>query len=241
MNQSQAAEAGWPVVVLEVDASEAHPWAQNGTEVRRMLAEGKTEETVKEKEAVADQTLEQRAPQPQVPDGGQAQRGDPIAQAPPADPAAGRKVIRSGDMEFEVDSFDSAVTQVSKIVAEEGGFVSTTESDKLPNGKVKGRVVLRCKPSASTRWYLSCAASAICARRKSALRTSPSNTPILKAACGAARAMEERLLEIIKTGKGAVKDLLEAEKQLGVWRRRSSSSRERFATTTIWFPSQRCR
>jgi ACT domain-containing protein len=30
--------------------------------------------------------------------------------------------------------------------------------------------------------------------------------------------MEERLLDIIKNGKGAVKDLLEAEKQLGVWR-----------------------
>ncbi len=30
--------------------------------------------------------------------------------------------------------------------------------------------------------------------------------------------MEERLLEIIKGGKGEVKDLIEAEKQLGIWR-----------------------
>src|SRR5262249_7805155 len=34
----------------------------------------------------------------------------------------------------------------------------------------------------------------------------------------AARAMEERLLGIIKTGKGEIKDLLQAEKELGVWR-----------------------
>src|SRR5262249_59622151 len=34
----------------------------------------------------------------------------------------------------------------------------------------------------------------------------------------AARAMEERLLQIIKTGKGEIKDLLQAEKELGVWR-----------------------
>ena len=34
----------------------------------------------------------------------------------------------------------------------------------------------------------------------------------------AAKAMQERLMEIIKTGQGEVKDLLEAEKQLGVWR-----------------------
>jgi len=30
--------------------------------------------------------------------------------------------------------------------------------------------------------------------------------------------MQDRLLEIIKTGKGEVKDLLAAEKELGIWR-----------------------
>src|SRR5687768_10557963 len=34
----------------------------------------------------------------------------------------------------------------------------------------------------------------------------------------AARAMEERLIAIIKEGKGQIKDLLAAEKELGVWR-----------------------
>src|SRR5262249_22628732 len=34
----------------------------------------------------------------------------------------------------------------------------------------------------------------------------------------AARTMEERLLQIIKEGKGQIKELLEAEKELGVWR-----------------------
>src|SRR6202035_4409931 len=36
----------------------------------------------------------------------------------------------------------------------------------------------------------------------------------------AARTMEERLLRIIKEGKGEIKDLLNAEKELGVWRTR---------------------
>jgi hypothetical protein len=30
--------------------------------------------------------------------------------------------------------------------------------------------------------------------------------------------MEDRLLGIIKSGKGEIKDLLQAEKELGVWR-----------------------
>src|SRR5262249_48940455 len=36
----------------------------------------------------------------------------------------------------------------------------------------------------------------------------------------AARTMEERLLKIIKDGKGEIKDLVAAEKELGVWRTR---------------------
>src|SRR5205085_11172335 len=34
----------------------------------------------------------------------------------------------------------------------------------------------------------------------------------------AARAIEARLINIIKTGKGEIKDLVAAEKELGVWR-----------------------
>src|SRR5207302_8257360 len=34
----------------------------------------------------------------------------------------------------------------------------------------------------------------------------------------AARTIEERLIQIIKTGKGEIKDLVAAERELGVWR-----------------------
>ena len=40
----------------------------------------------------------------------------------------------------------------------------------------------------------------------------------LESRLAAARTMEERLLQIIKTGKGEIKDLVAAEKELGVWR-----------------------
>ena len=36
--------------------------------------------------------------------------------------------------------------------------------------------------------------------------------------------MEDRLINLIKTGKGEVKDLVEAEKQLGVYREASSET-----------------
>jgi hypothetical protein len=43
----------------------------------------------------------------------------------------------------------------------------------------------------------------------------------LESSLRAAHAMQDRLLEIIKSGKGQIKDLLEAEKQLGIWREKS--------------------
>ena len=57
-----------------------------------------------------------------------------------------RKIIRNGQMEFEVEKFDSALAIVTKIVSEAGGYVASTNSDKLPNGKVKGTVVVRVPP-----------------------------------------------------------------------------------------------
>ena len=51
---------------------------------------------------------------------------------------ANRQIIRHGDMSFEVDSFDSAFLQITKIAAEEGGFISDSDSEKLANGKMSG-------------------------------------------------------------------------------------------------------
>src|SRR5438045_9542249 len=57
-----------------------------------------------------------------------------------------RKIIRSGEMEFEIDSFDSSVAILTKITLEERGFVATINSEKLANGKVRGTVVVRVPP-----------------------------------------------------------------------------------------------
>ena len=74
----------------------------------------------------------------------------PKAPVPPAatpEPANRRVVIRSGDIEFEIESFDSAVAAVTRLVAAlNGAFVATVNSEKLPNGKVKGSVTVRMPP-----------------------------------------------------------------------------------------------
>lgn len=142
---------------------------------------------------------------------------------PPAEPKIGRMIIRTGDLEFETEVFDDALQVVSRLIADvKGGFIATVNSDKLPNGKARGSVVVRMPPTFLDKFIYD-------------LRRELSKTSDLKSQrlgsldvtkmfydidsrLRASRTMEDRLLSIIKTGKGTVKELVEAERELGVWR-----------------------
>jgi len=139
-------------------------------------------------------------------------------EQPAATPSMQRKVIRNGTMEFIVDSFDSAYMQVSAIVAEEGGYVGTTNSDKMPNGKVTGTITIRIAPDRLDVLVLKLRALGELKGQKITAEDVTKEYTDLGSELRAARAMEDRLLELIKDGKGSIKDLLAAEKELGDWR-----------------------
>jgi hypothetical protein len=120
--------------------------------VKQSVSGNSIDADLTKKGTATESTVEQvkRVPmQVALVDGAQAQE-PPAAGAPPvpevaptaeAKPPAGvqqsnRKIIRNGQMEFEVDRFDAAFAQVSKLTTENGGYVGTTDSEKLPNGKV---------------------------------------------------------------------------------------------------------
>jgi hypothetical protein len=134
-----------------------------------------------------------------------------------------RLVIRSGEIEFEIESFDSATATVIKLVnAIKGGYVGTVNSDKLANGKVKGSIVVRVPPEALDGLVLDLRrelgkGGELKGQRIASQDITKQYTDI-ESRLKAARTMEERLLKIIKEGKGEIKQLLEAEKELGVWR-----------------------
>lgn len=147
-------------------------------------------------------------------------------EKPPTNPppSAGRKIIiRSGEIEFEVESFDGSVANITKLVlAIPGAFVGTVNSEKLPNGKVKGSVVVRVPPEHLDGFVLDLRRDLGKGGELKGQRIGSSDVTKqytdLESRLRAARTMETRLLEIIKTGKGEIKQLLEAERELGVWR-----------------------
>ncbi len=152
-----------------------------------------------------------------------------IPEAPAAETAVRKIILRSGEIEFEIESFDSAVAGITKLVTGiKGAFVGTVNSEKLPNGKVKGTITVRVPPEFLDGLVLDLRRDLgkngeLKGQRIGSQDVTKQYTD-LESRLRAARTMETRLLEIIKTGKGEIKQLLEAEKELGVWRTKIEES-----------------
>lgn len=169
----------------------------------------------------------EEAPKPKPVEGGTSAPAvvnpTPAPAATVEQPAARKIIIRSGDIEFEVESFDSSVATVTLLVTKiKGGYVGTVNSEKLANGKVKGSVVVRVPPEALDGLVLELRkelgkTGELKGQRIGSQDVTKMYTD-LESRLKASRAMETRLLAIIKDGKGEIKQLLEAEKELGVWR-----------------------
>lgn len=157
-----------------------------------------------------------------VVNGEPAAANQPQVEQQPQPPAqvevAQRKIIRNGEVQFEVDSFDTAAGTVAKIVSEETGYIATTNSEKLPNGKVQGSIIVRVPPEHLDTLVMKLRALGDLKRQNLTASDVTKQYYDLSAELRAAKAMQDRLIEIIKTGKGEVKDLLNVEKELAVWR-----------------------
>jgi hypothetical protein len=108
------------------------------------------------------------------------------------------------------------------VTGTKGAFVATINSDKLANGKVRGTIVVRMPPEQLDQFILNLRKELAKAGELKNQRLGSEDISKLyldlESRLRAARTMEQRLLNIIKEGKGQIKDLLQAEKELGVWR-----------------------
>jgi uncharacterized protein DUF4349 len=149
-----------------------------------------------------------------------ADSAPPIEINPTTQPAAlsDRKIIRSGEMKFEVESFDAADHRLRDIVRQCGGYVGSADSQRLPNGKVQGTLTVRVPPENLDTLVLGLRALGDLQEQQIGAQDITKEYTDLQSELRAARAMEDRLLEIIHTANAQVKDLLAVEKELGTWR-----------------------
>jgi hypothetical protein len=155
------------------------------------------------------------------PEAAKTELADPAKVAEPA--PTKRVILRSGQMEFEVDSFDGATATLTKLVAAiPGAFVATVNSDKLANGKVRGSITVRVPPEHLDSLVLDLRRELAKGGELKGMKIGAQDVTKqytdLESRLRAARTMEQRLLQIIKEGKGEIKQLLQVEKELGEWR-----------------------
>ncbi|WP_171470534.1 DUF4349 domain-containing protein [Frigoriglobus tundricola] len=149
---------------------------------------------------------------------------DTVQKNPEPNPEPMRRIVlRSGDIEFEIESFDAASATVTKLVlGVKGAFIATVNSDKLTNGKVKGAITVRVPPEHLDGLVLDLRRELGKGGELKGVKLASQDVTKaytdLESRLKAARTMEQRLLQIIKDGKGEIKQLLEAEKELGMWR-----------------------
>ncbi len=203
-----------------------HLWGTHRPATREDLEVGRKNELDKKlAERLEQLALLQKQPEPKgnEPPKVEAKKVEPPKFDPTQTAASSRKIIRSGDIDFEVDSFDAAVANILRLIHEtKGGFVATINSEKLANGKVKGTVAIRIPPEQLDLLILDLRRDLGKMGELKGQRIGSQDVTKqfsdTDSRLRAARAMEERLLKMIAEGKGQIKDLLQAEKELGVWR-----------------------
>jgi Domain of unknown function (DUF4349)/Putative zinc-finger len=134
-----------------------------------------------------------------------------------------RKIIRTGDIEFEIDAFDKAAATVKRLIgAVKGGFISNNDSKRLQNGKMRGFIVVRMPPEHLDRFILDLRAELT---KVGSLRSERVGSQDVtkqyadsEGELKAARVVADGLLAIMKNPKAEVKDLIAAERELGNWR-----------------------
>src|SRR5438034_1816862 len=144
--------------------------------------------------------------------------GEEATQRPVESPAAAtanRKLIRNGEVELEIVSFDDAVQKITAVANEERGYIATTSSEKQANGKLKGEIVVKVLPENLDHFLQK--VRGIGELKNQMLGTEDVTKAYFDtdARLKNARVMEQRLIDMLKTKTGKVFDLLQVEKELG--------------------------
>ncbi len=137
------------------------------------------------------------------------------AETPNAPAETTRKLVRNAQVELEVLAFDEAVQKITAFAAETRGYVATSSSAKLSNGKLRGTVVVKVLPDTLDTFLANL--RGLGELKNQTLGTDDVTKQYFDtdSRLTNARVMEQRLIEILKTKTAKVSDLLEVEKELG--------------------------
>ncbi len=142
-------------------------------------------------------------------------RTTPTTLKPPAPIQDNRKIVRTADVSIEADSYDVASIKLNEIVTAGKGFVASTNTQKMANGKIQATVIVRVPPDQF---------DAVIGRLKELGTIRNQNVGSddvtkayvdLESRLLSKQTLADRLRKLLAEGKGTVKELMEVEVQLG--------------------------
>ncbi len=145
---------------------------------------------------------------------GAPQEGKAASESVAAEPTASQKLIRNASLEFEIQNFESAQDRIRVIAGEESGYIATSNSARLSNGKVRGQIIVKVLPDHLDRLLLKLRALGDLKNQSIATQDVTKAYFDTEARMRNSKRMEDRLLKMLDEAKGKVTDLLVVEKEL---------------------------
>lgn len=126
-----------------------------------------------------------------------------------------RKIIRTGDVSLEVESYEATYTKLTELINAEKGQISNASTQKMANGKIRATVTLRVPPERF---------EAVLAKLKefgTIQNQTIGSQDVTKAyidlqtRLNSKEILAGRLRKLLAEAKGTVKELMDVEVQLG--------------------------
>lgn len=144
-----------------------------------------------------------------------ARGGGKSAPEPVPQPQDNRKIIRTGDVSLEVDSYDATYAKLNDYVTAEKGMISGANTQKMANGKIRATVTVRIPPERFEAFLAKLKEFGTVQNQTIGSQDITKAYIDLETRQKSKEILAERLRKLLAEGKGTVKELMEVEVQLG--------------------------
>ncbi|MBI3855236.1 MAG: DUF4349 domain-containing protein [Planctomycetes bacterium] len=138
------------------------------------------------------------------------------ARAPePAAVQDTRKIIRTGDVSLEVESYEATYTRLNDYVNAERGQIAGANTQKMANGKIRATVTVRMLPERFEAFLAKLKEFGTIQNQSIGSQDITKAYIDLETRLNSKKILAERLAKLLADGKGSVKELMDVEVQLG--------------------------
>jgi Domain of unknown function (DUF4349) len=125
-----------------------------------------------------------------------------------------RKIIYEAEISLVVDDVSGTEAQVAKLLQQFGGYVAESKVDRTQGEQLSGRWQVRVPVEQFNPFLEAVSKLGVVENRHQTAQDVTEEFVDLEAQIGNKKRLEERILELLKNSEGAIKDVIEVEREL---------------------------